>query len=467
MAAHEKRSNNTYRLSVFQGYNSNGKKKTPIRKTIEIPDNMSEKQLKKFLDEQSLLFQIEVDNGRFLDASKINFEFFSERWLKDYGEKQLQPKTLAEYKNYLRRINQAVGHIKLNKLQPSHLNEFYNNLAESGVRFDNKYFLVQHFADQISTQKQAIATGANINISTVYNLLKGKPTTSIIAGQLSEYLGITVKKLFNVVESEQGLNPKTILHHHRLISAILNKAVKWQVILSNPATRVELPKVKPKEAACYDDEQVLQLFTLLTNEPLKYQVAIYIALYGGLRLGEVTGLEWSDIDFEEKSISITKSRQYIPGLGTYDKQPKTERSVREIKLSNGVLELLHQYKVQQDNESLRLGSKWIDSKKIFTQWNGLPMFPQTPSQWFSKWLKRTGFPKVTFQQLRHSHASILIGNGADIATVSRRLGHSKITTTINTYTHAMKNKDAIAADLLDDLLTPNKTSNYIVVPISR
>ena len=126
-------------------------------------------------------------------------------------------------------------------------------------------------------------------------------------------------------------------------------------------------------------------------------------------------------------------------------------------LINGVftrLFILHnycaRYNVEQDNERTNLGNKWVYSGKIFVQWNGAPMFPQTPSKWFAKWLAQKELPKITFHQLRHSHASILIANGVDIATVSRRLGHAKISTTIDTYTHAIKSRDTAATNLLDN-----------------
>jgi integrase len=139
---------------------------------------------------------------------------------------------------------------------------------------------------------------------------------------------------------------------------------------------------------------------------------------------------------------------------------QTERSVREINISFGVLDILRKLVAEQEETRTQLGNQWVDTGKIFTQWNGLPMFPQTPSHWFGKWLKRTDLPPITFHQLRHSHASILIANGVDIATVSKRLGHAKILTTINTYTHTIKSKDTAAADMLDDVLNHGaKTAN--------
>ena len=451
----EKRGENSYRLIAFLGYDNSGKKLMK-RKTIKISEKMSEKQLDKFLSKEAALFQQEVEKGLFLDADKVSFEEFSQRWMAEYAEKHLSPKTVKGYKEYLRRINQGIGHIKLGKLQPNHLSQLYSNLAEGGVRWDEKYVLCPKYAGLIDSQRRAVADGAGVHLDTINNLLKGNSTTRIIAERLSQYFNAALNKVFIPAKNKQTLSSKTIAHHHRVISSILSKAVKWQVLLTNPASRVEPPKVKRVEAAHYDEEQVLEMFRLLADEPLKYQVAVYIALYGGLRLGEVAALDWVDIDFEERTLSITKSRQYVPGIGVIEKEPKTERGIRKIGLSDGVLEILMRYKDEQSEESKKLHNKWADSGKILVQWNGVPMHPQSPSKWFGKWLARNNLPKITFHQLRHSHASILIANGVDIATVSKRLGHAKVSTTIDTYTHALKNRDEVAANLLDDILTSRK-----------
>jgi integrase len=414
-------------------------------------EKMTEKQLIKYLDREVILFQQDVDKGLYIDAGKMTVEEMCQRWMNDYAIKHLQPKTLNGYKDYLRRIIQSLGHIKLDKLQPHHLNEFYNILMGSNMRRDNRYVLNEKYIDDIRYQANDLIVKAAISIKTLDNLLKGNPTVYSIAAKLSDCLNVPLKKLFNATEGKV-LSPKTILHHHRLLSSILNKAVKWGIIVTNPTARVDVPKVKHKEAIYYDDEQALQMFALLSEEPLKYQAAIYVALYGGLRIGEVTALLWSDIDFNEKTISISKTRQFVSGLGSFDKEPKTESSVRKISISSGVIDILREHKDEQEKDRLRFGSQWVETGKVFTQKNGQSMFPNSPSQWFNKWLKRTGLPKITYHQLRHSHASILIANGVDIATVSRRLGHVRISTTIDTYTHPIKRKDSEAADLLDNVL---------------
>lgn len=139
MAFYEQVSKYTYRLTVCQGYNSKGKKLRK-RKTIKLDETLTQKQAEKELNRQLVLFEQEVQNGEFLVGDKITFEEFTQRWFKDYAELNLTPTTLVACKQKLNdRILPAIGHIKISKLQPTHLLQFYQNLHEADVRLDSKY----------------------------------------------------------------------------------------------------------------------------------------------------------------------------------------------------------------------------------------------------------------------------------------------------------------------------------------
>jgi len=155
-----------------------------------------------------------------------------------------------------------------------------------------------------------------------------------------------------------GLSPNNIRHHHRVISSILQDAVEWQVIRSNPAARVKPPKVPKKQAACYDEEQTAVMLTALENEPLKYQVAVALTLDTGVREGELMGFDWDDIDFVNDAVKIRQASQYLPGKGTFTKSPKTETSENVLAVSPTVMALLRQYKVHQAEERLKAGDLW-------------------------------------------------------------------------------------------------------------
>ena len=177
-----------------------------------------------------------------------------------------------------------------------------------------------------------------------------------------------------------------------------------------------------------------------------------MGLFGGLRVGECCGLEWRDIDFDGNKLSINRSRQQIPNLPAYDKEPKSERSKRTITMPEIAMSLLRRHRKEQMELRFRLGSQWEHSDKVLTQWNGVPMNPQTPSHWLKKWLGENGLPHITFHGLRHTHITLLIANGVDLPTVSSHAGHSRISTTLDRYTKALKSKDTAAADKLDDMI---------------
>jgi integrase len=314
----------------------------------------------------------------------------------------------------------------------------------------------------VSADKNSLAAKADVNPRTLTGLLNGGKTTLAIAEKVAATLDTTVSKMFQAEGKATGLHPKTIVEHHRLIHAILNRGVKWQVVTSNIADRAEPPKVIRTEAESYNEEQVLHLLDAIDSEPTKYQIVVYLGAFGGLRAGEMTGLEWSDIDFDNCCLSVNRARQYLSGMNTFDKAPKTEKSKRTIEMPQIAIDMLRRHKKEQAATRLKLGSKWIHSNKVLTQGNGLPMNPQTPSQWFNKFLGDNGLPHITLHQLRHTHVSLLLANGVDIATISKRVGHARISTTLDVYSHAIRSKDRAAADKLDELaLGKQGNSRYI------
>lgn len=136
MATIEKRSE-SYRITASGGYDIEGRQ---IRKRMTwapVP-GMTERQLQKELNRQATLFEERVKNGLYLDAS-VRFYEFSDLWIKEYAEKQLAPRTVESYRFYLKRLTQGIGHIRLDKLQPHHIMQFYNSLEEKDVRADVKY----------------------------------------------------------------------------------------------------------------------------------------------------------------------------------------------------------------------------------------------------------------------------------------------------------------------------------------
>ncbi len=168
------------------------------------------------------------------------------------------------------------------------------------------------------------------------------------------------------------------------------------------------------------------------------------------------GLEWSDVDFDNNLLRICRASQYLPGKGTFTKSPKNDSSQRIIAMPPLVMDLLKEYKAWQNEERLKCGDQWEDHDRLFTQWNGKPIFPSTPTIWFKDFRRKHNLPDVKFHGLRHTNASLLIGHGVDVQTVAKRLGHTKATTTTSVYSHFLRKPDTEAADKLQNLFGSDK-----------
>lgn len=449
MAYFEKRSANTYKIVVSMGYDSNGKHRR-VSKTVKLPENMSESKRQKELNTLCVLFQQEVENGLYLDGGKITFAEFTDKWLTDYAEKNLAPTTLVSYKIILNRILPALGHITLSKLQPNHLIQFYNNLDEEGARLDGRFTPTKALIKYLEplTISHIIKT-TGISSKTCRRLKNGQATNYSTAQKLCHSYKLDFNRMFKG-NSEKKLTRKTIRNHHIVIHSILSTAVDWNILMNNPAERAKPQKATKSQAKYYNDEQVANMLNCLKSEPLMYMTMIYLAIDIGLREGELTGLKWEDINFDTCEININKQRHYITGYGNIEGKPKTEAGVRTVTASKTVISLLKEYKKQQNENRLKFGTAWQNGKYVFLHEDGSPISTQLPYKWFTKFLNRYNLPKITFHQLRHTNASLLISSGEDIVTVSGRLGHADKNVTLNTYSHIIKSKEAQVANKMDE-----------------
>ena len=160
---------------------------------------------------------------------------------------------------------------------------------------------------------------------------------------------------------------------------MLHKAIYWQLLVSNPAERVQPPKAMKPKRRYYDDEQckiLLENLTELGEEQIKYKVAIILTIFTGVRLGELMGLEWQDVDFVDFKtgiVSINRSSQYLADKGVFTKTPKTESSIREVAIPDFVVSLLEEYKLWYDKQKSLYVELWTNSNRLFVQADSKPM----------------------------------------------------------------------------------------------
>lgn len=447
----------SYHIMVSCGYDS---KNRQIRKCItwNPEPNMTPKQIEKAVNEAAVLFENKVRNGQVMENS-TTFADFVDRWLKEYGEKQLAPKTIARYQEILKRVIPAIGHIRMDKLQPLHLIEFYNNLSEDGIRTEKLWVARPALLEKykaLSPKITSFAKSAMIGSTTLQAILKKAPVKRFIAERMCDALGMTITRGFKEQPGKTTLGKRTVRHHHVVISSILSTAVVWQVILDNPAKRVKPPKAPRLEAKFLDELQTTHLLECLQKEPIKYQTMIKLFIYSGMRRGELCGLEWDDINWEKNMIKICRSSQYISGKGIFIKDTKTETSDRSLKLPTEVFIMLKALRAWQNEERLKLGKCWQESNRLFTTIDGGPIHPDTITYWFSKFVNKNNLPKVSIHSLRHTNITLLIMAGVPLQTVAKRAGHSSTVTTSMIYSHAIQSADEMASDMLGDMLKPKQ-----------
>ena len=248
---------------------------------------------------------------------------------------------------------------------------------------------------------------------------------------------------------------KTIQHFYTIITTSLKRAIIWGYIVNNPNSFIEKPKVRKKEIQCYSPEEVEKLLECIKNESLKYQAMIYLAIDSGARRGEIVGLTWNDVDLKKQTLNINKSVQYTKELGIFEKTTKTQTSDRIIYLSNKTIEILKAYQKEQLENKLKLGSKWENSKRIFTTIVGGDMHPDTPSQILEKIIKKYNLKRISFHGLRHTSISLQISSGIQAQIISKRAGHSSISTTHSIYSHFFDNEFKEVASAMNNILSVN------------
>jgi integrase len=460
VATIRKRGKNSYQIRVSACYD--GTKQIMKSMTFKPDPNMTERQAEKALNAAAVEFENQVQRGMCLDGS-IKFSEFSALWMKDYANKQLSPRTAALYEHELKRINAAIGHIHLDRLQPQQLLQLYDNLGEERISDKVRYFPKEKTPGLIASnhaKRAEIAAIAGISVRTVDTARAGHSVAEKSARGICKALKIKLSDGFTA-GSEGSLSKKTVLSYHKLISSILMAAVKdYQIITSNPAQRCRAPKPEPHESAYLDENSAAHLLELLQKEPIEYHAAVSLLLYSGLRRGELLALRFSDLDFDNHLLSVCRSAQYLPGKGVFVKEPKTKGSARTIKLPAVAFDMLRDYRKWQTERRISVGNQWHDNDLLFSQWNGELMYPTTLSMWFKKFIDRTDLSHITLHSLRHSNATLMIASGVDIRTVSARLGHADANITMSVYAHAIQSADAAAAETLENILDPlHKKSN--------
>lgn len=384
---------NTWEFTVYHEKDANNRY---IRhtKTITVTEKLSPKKLQEYLEFEYAKFKQEVETGEYRTPEKLTFAAFVEIWREKYGTGQLGKATLENYLFHLNgRIIPAIGHKKLEDIKTMHLVDLMQEL-ENGSRKDGQ---------------------------------------------------------------EGKLSPGTVHYIHRAIRNVFNRAVEWKLIKSNPMDGLKKPKLETRDLDVYTQEETNHIFACLENESDLWRLLITLALTTGLRRGELLGLEWKNINLDAGTIDVLQTVSFVKG-GYEIKEPKTKTSKRRIELPPSLLPDLKAYKAKCNSERLACADLWQGGEYffVFNSWNGKPLNPYSVKTWWTRFTKRRGIRYINFHALRHTSATLLLNQGLHAKIIQARLGHANITTTLNIYTHALREADQAAAGIFDNMLKSGK-----------
>lgn len=279
--------------------------------------------------------------------------------------------------------------------------------------------------------------------------------------QLRELKTNDIQRLYNKMRKEKKA-AATIRRNHQIIHGCLEQAVNNKLISWNPAKSTKLPKLDARKIRALTPEEMDRFLEVLNED--RWGAAFLCSLGTGLREGELLGLRWQDVDMENATIMVNQALVRTKSKGLIFDKPKTEESVRLIPLPADIFEAIKKHRVREIQKNLAMGKQLKEKDLVFCTYKGTPIGPRNLQRKFSKMKEKAKIPEdVNLHALRHTYATRLLEQGADLRSVQELLGHADISTT-QIYTHVSPDLKRKAVDKLNGLLTKsNAVGNAVLV----
>ena len=269
---------------------------------------------------------------------------------------------------------------------------------------------------------------------------------------------------FHIVEyfaEEEKENKPLLPSKYMVLKSIFSKAVEWDVIVDNPTRGIKKPKQMVKRKIdFYNEEELNHLFKVLDNCYPKHRVMIKLAAIGGLRRAEILGIREENIDFENLTIFIDKQLRYDKNNKEFYLAPVKNKKPRTVHFPETFMKELKTYHTEFKARRMELGNLWKgiydDEGKminlLFVKEDGYPTHLNTLRNEWDKIKKRHGLKNISFHQLRHSCASLMVKKGVNFKIIQERLGHANIGITLDLYSHLEDDQHKESANVFEELL---------------
>ena len=430
MASVRKR-NNTYLVEVFKGRDINGKRLVECA-TFKPDETKTPRQNQKALDDFVRDFEKKVKDGT-SRGDALTFKQYADEWIVTYGA-ELEATTRTKYIDTLKnQLYPRCGHMKLSEIRKTQVRGILDDLRRTG--YERNGIHRDYSEATIQSARRALST--------------------ILSAAVEDGLILFNPCLGRMRHHKKEIAPQQVK------AFSLDEAMRFLEVLDMDIPivndeRTVIRRGKPVKISAHINRYM--------RVSLRYKTLYTVTLFSGSRRGEMIGITWENVDFQENKISITQAAAYTPTTGMYIKTPKSAAGYREIFLPAAVMDDLKTLKHEMHKNIMKYGTAWKGSRDIekcyvFANETGEMMQGNAPRRELDRILKaynkaypEKALPLLSFHQLRHTSASLLIANGIDPVAAAHRLGHSNAAVTLKIYAHSFAEKDKAASDVLETAL---------------
>lgn len=457
------------KMQVYGKDLSTGERKLYVKRVYN-ENGLTEAKFKKFLDKEAIAFEEEVarayrEHDVSVKARVLTFHELMAEWKENirinlsisYYERACEvEKKFNEYLKEVRLYDKPISEITVRDIQ-LFLNSFaskkYNLTLKLTAKLKNPLPKAVNF-------RQLAREGIIDRTRSYYMNHRDTHITQEVAHAICERYNLKYDDYFETVKNERSYAVETIKGYRRVLRTLFNEAVRYEWIAKNPvcgtkigagSSNTSLRAVPEKEVFSFKEAQeFLSMLDGLPDDIINQRVCIKLMLLTGIRNAELHGLRWSDVDLENHILHVRRNRLVSKQFGVYEKSPKTKTSLRDIPVPDNLVEDLKRYK-----DWFRLADDNFDEKQdeyyLAVGLDRQPLYPHTMGHWLTKLEAKHGFKHVSCHGLRHTYCSLLLSQNVPIQTVSKYMGHSDSTVTLEVYSHFILDTQEKAVFALNNL----------------
>lgn len=430
-------------------------------------DNLSEAKFRKQVDLLAAQLEREINiayqNSEQIYTKVLTFSELMSEWKATVKANQ----SLNYYMRVCETEKRFTAFLKERKLDDKPISDirvrdiqlFLNSFSEY-KKNGNMYRLKKDFPKTVSMRELADKKIIDRNAS--YNLRRKGTNIGIgVAKRICEYCNINLEEYFEEAENTRPYSQETIKGYRRVLRTLFNEAVRYEWITKNPVCSTKigagnnnafLRAVEEKEVfSIAETKDFLQKLDELGDEFINKKTVLKIMLLTGVRSAEMLGLKWSDVDFKKKVIKVRRNRLYASSVGIYEKAPKTKTSLRDIPMPDALVYDLKRYydwfKLADDDFEYNRSDYYL-AVNIYRE----PLGAGTIAKWLERFEIQNGFKHVSCHGLRHTYCSMLLSQNVPIQTVSKYMGHSDSTITLQVYSHFLPDTAEKVVTALNNIL---------------